>query len=92
MVTLLIVTALTGILLGMRLKVLVLIPAIASFSLVVVVLGVARGDGALAILVAAVIAASALQVGYLCGIFTKYGAAAHAGPSHQAPYHEESPR
>ncbi len=92
MATLLIVTTLTGILLGMRLKVLILIPAIASFSLVVVVLGVARGDGALAILVAAVIAASALQVGYLGGILTKYGAAAPAGPSHQAPYHEESPR
>ena len=57
-----------GAALGVRFKVLILIPAIGLAFMAIVAGGVARGDSALAILIAAVLASSGLQIGYLCCI------------------------
>jgi len=67
---------LIGATLGMRFKVLVLIPAIGLASIAIFAGGIARGDGASVVLIAAVVASGGLQVGYLCGILARYRLAA----------------
>ena len=57
-----------GIALGLRFKVLVLVPAIASAIIFVAIAGLARGDGFGSIFLAMVIVGVALQLGYLVGI------------------------
>jgi hypothetical protein len=68
MLTLAIVTLLTGILLGMRFKVLVLVPALALAIGAVLAGGVAHQEDAGAIALAMLIAAVGLQLGYLGGL------------------------
>jgi hypothetical protein len=66
---------LIGAVLGMRFKVLILMPAI-GFALVVVLAGgIAGGASLTATLIAAVLASICLQFGYLGGIGTRYGMA-----------------
>jgi hypothetical protein len=57
-----------GIALGLRFKVLVLVPAIASAIIFVLIVGLARGDSFWSIVLATVIVGIALQLGYLVGI------------------------
>jgi hypothetical protein len=84
---------LVGAALGVRFKVLILIPAVAFAFIATVVAGVARGDSASAILIAAVLAGSSVQIGYICGIFGRYGLTmARAGSPHRAPLKAESAR
>jgi hypothetical protein len=71
--------ALAGAVLGMRYKVLALVPAIGLAVLVVLILGIGRGDGGWTILGAAVAAATALQVGYLAGTLTRFAVAGARG-------------
>jgi hypothetical protein len=59
---------LTGALLGMRFKVLVLIPAIGLAVIAVLWIGILRGDNASIVFIWAMLAGSCLQIGYLCGI------------------------
>jgi len=66
---------LIGAVLGMRFKVLILIPAIGLALIVILAAGVARDDNVSAILIAAVLASSFLQIGYLCGAVTRYSIA-----------------
>ena len=63
---------LLGAILGMRFKVLVLIPVIAFALIAILVGGVTRGDSASAILIAIVLVSIGLQIGYLSGIATRY--------------------
>jgi hypothetical protein len=63
-----IISVFVGIALGLRFKVLVLVPAIASAIIFVVIAGLARGDGFGSIVLATVIVGVALQLGYLIGI------------------------
>lgn len=73
-----------GAVLGARFKILILVPAIGLGCAAVLAAGIARGDGAMAILVAVVVASSGLQIGYLCGVLMQHaGGPAHADPSQQ---------
>ena len=88
MVMLLIFTMLIGAVLGMRFKVLVLVPATALVVLLIAAAGIAHGDGAGVILLAMVLAAVGLQMGYLGGTGTRFAMAAARAPrlrSHGAP-------
>lgn len=74
MSTLVLPVFLTGALLGMRFKVLVLIPAVGLAVMAVIWVGTLRGDGVAAVFLQATLAWSCLQIGYLCGV-----ALAHIG-------------
>ena len=63
-----IISALVGIALGLRFKVLVLVPAIALATILVLIIGLTRGDSFGSIVLAMVIIGIALQLGYLIGI------------------------
>ena len=78
-----------GAALGVRFKVLILIPAIGLAFMAILAGGVARGDSALAILIAAVLASSGLQIGYLCSIIARYGIARAEG-THKAALQAKS--
>jgi hypothetical protein len=64
--------ALTGGVLGLRFKVLVLVPAIGLALVVTVFVGIARGDGDWAILGTAAAVATVLQIGYLAGTLARF--------------------
>ncbi len=64
---------LTGCALGLRFKVLVLLPAIALVWMAYLTVGLSRGDGVSTILFAGVLAAICLQVGYLVGAMISHG-------------------
>ena len=66
---------LTGAALGMRFKVFILFPAIGLALIAILAAGIARSDSISAILIAAVLASTGLQIGYLCGIATRYSVA-----------------
>ena len=72
-----------GAALGVRFKVLILIPAIGLAFMAIVAGGVARGDSALAILIAAVLASSGLQIGYLCCIMRGMASPVLRAPTRQ---------
>jgi hypothetical protein len=64
--------ALAGSVLGLRYKVLALVPAIGLALLVTVTTGIARAEGAWAVLGAAAAVATAVQIGYLAGTLTRF--------------------
>jgi hypothetical protein len=61
--------ALVGVALGLRFKVLILVPAIGFAAVFALVVGLANGDTFGSILLAIVIVGIAIQFGYLAGIF-----------------------
>ena len=71
MSVLILLTLLTGAVLAMRFKVLILIPAIGSALVVVVIGSFARGSGLSDMLIVAMLASTSLQVGYLCGALAR---------------------
>ena len=74
-----------GAALGLRFKVFILVPAIGLALFTILAGGIARGDGVFATLIAIILASSSLQIGYLCGIFTRYRIApARAKHPHKA--------
>jgi hypothetical protein len=62
-----IITFLAGIALGLRYKVVVLIPAVVLVMLLAMIVGIARGDRVLSIVLATAIVGAVIQVGYLVG-------------------------
>jgi hypothetical protein len=64
-----IIGVVVGVALGLRFKVLVLVPAIAWAVIFALTVGLARGDSFWSILSAIVIVGMAIQLGYLVGIF-----------------------
>jgi len=62
-----IISALAGIALGLRYKVLTLIRAVVLVILFTMIVGIARGDRFLSIALAMAIAGAGIQVGYLVG-------------------------
>jgi hypothetical protein len=79
MVTLAIAAIIIGALLGQRFKVLVLVPAIAVGSATTFGVGMAHDDSLCSVLLAMVLAISALQMGYLGGVVIRiFGARVHA--------------
>jgi hypothetical protein len=63
---------LIGALLGLRFKVLSVIPAIGLISIAACGAGVAWDNGVPAILMAATLSAACLQIGYVCGATVRY--------------------
>lgn len=74
MSTLILAVFLTGALLGIRFKVLVLIPATGFVMIAVVCVGILRSDSASTVFLQAMLVWSCLQMGYVCGV-----ALAHIG-------------
>jgi len=57
--------------LGLRFKVLILVPAVASAMLGAAVAGIARGDEYWSVVVAMILFGTAVQFGYLAGIIAR---------------------
>ena len=74
MSTLALLSILLGALIGMRFKVLVLIPTIAFALIVILAYSMAFATGASRILVAIAVASSCIQIGYMFSILARYGA------------------
>jgi hypothetical protein len=55
------------VLLGLRYKIVILIPAIVLVMLFAMIVGIARGDGFLSFILAVAIPGAAIQIGYLAG-------------------------
>jgi hypothetical protein len=84
---------LIGAVLGMKFKVLILIPAIGFALIVILAAGIARSDSISAILIAAALASSCLQIGYLCGAATRYSIGlARVGRTRKGSLHAQSAR
>ena len=58
---------LAGVALGLRYKVVILIPAIVLVMLFAMIVGIARGDRFLSLILAVAIPGAAIQIGYLAG-------------------------
>ena len=67
------ITLATGVLLGMRFKFLILVPASVFIVVAILTIGIAHADDAGSIAVAILIAVICLQAGYLGGLFAHYG-------------------
>jgi hypothetical protein len=72
MMNLFILSILVGAVLGMRLKVSILIPAIGFLIAGIAAIGAVRGDGVSSIATAAILAVVSLQLGYLAGSTTRF--------------------
>ena len=84
---------LTGAVLGLRFKVLVLVPAMGLGTIAVITTGMARGYGLRAILISAVLAVICVQIGYFGGLLTRYATAlARAGSQRKPSIQAESAR
>ena len=93
MYTLILLVCLTGAVLGMRFKVLILAPAIGVTIIAVFAAGMARGVDLPAILLAGLLALICLQTGYLGGVLTRYTMTpARPRSRRKAPLQTESPR
>src|SRR5215831_12191973 len=66
-----IVGGLVGIALGLRYKVLILVPTVALTTIFAIAIGVAHSDRISSIVVAAVMLGTAVQVGYVVGILMR---------------------
>jgi hypothetical protein len=65
------ISALVGVALGLRYKVVILIPAIVLVMIFAVMVGIAHGDHFWSIILASVIAGTTIQLGYLAGILIR---------------------
>jgi ABC-type amino acid transport system permease subunit len=63
-----VISAVAGAVLGLRYKVLLLVPAVMLAMMFAVLVGVARGDGVWSIVLMTMGLAAAVQVGYLAGV------------------------
>jgi hypothetical protein len=66
-----IIHVLAGVALGLRFKVLILVPAVTLTMLFAAIVGVARGDMFWSIAIAMILLVTAIQVGYLAGILIR---------------------
>ena len=76
MTNLFLLSILVGAVLGMRLRVLILVPAIGFFLAGIAGIGGARGDELWSIATAMILAAIGLQIGYLSGSTSRFVMAA----------------
>jgi hypothetical protein len=67
-VELAVISFLAGIALGLRYKVVILVPAVILVVIFAMIVGIARGDHFWSIILAMVIVGTAVQLGYLVGI------------------------
>jgi hypothetical protein len=62
------INVLAGIVLGLRYRVVILVPAVSLVVTFALIVGIARGDHLWSIILAMVIVGTAIQLGYLIGI------------------------
>jgi hypothetical protein len=67
-IALVVINVLAGIALGLRYRVVILVPTLSLVMTFTVIVGVARGDHSWSIILAMVIVGTAVQLGYLIGI------------------------
>jgi hypothetical protein len=65
------ITFVAGIALGLRYKVVILVPAIVFVAMFALIVGIPRGDHIWSIMLAMVIGGTAVQLGYLAGILIR---------------------
>ena len=75
MSTVILLAFLLGAVLGMRFKVFILIPAIGLIFIAILAGAIACGSGMAGTLIAAVLASSSLQIGYVLGTIAQYSVA-----------------
>lgn len=75
MSTVILLAFLLGAVLGMRFKVFILIPAIGLIFIAILAGAIACGSGMASTLIAAVLASSSLQIGYVLGTIAQYSVA-----------------
>ncbi len=93
MYTLILLVFLSGAVLGMRFKVLILAPAFGVTIIAVFAAGMARSEDLPAILLAELLALICVQIGYLGGVLTRYTMTpTQAGSRRKAPLQTESSR
>ena len=68
-----IISTVVGIALGLRYKVLILVPAVALAMLFAMIVAIARADHFWSIVLAMVVLGTAIQFGYLAGIVIRVG-------------------
>jgi hypothetical protein len=66
-----IISLVAGIVLGLRYKVFVLVPAIAVAAIFAVIIGVVSADGFWSIVLAMAVLGTAVQLGYVMGVFVR---------------------
>jgi hypothetical protein len=71
MLSFIILSTLTGAVLGLRFKVLILVPAIVLVAAVTLGVGITHGDGLGSLLLAMLLAITGLQMGYFGGTVTR---------------------
>ena len=76
-----VVSVLAGIILGLRFKVMILVPAITLAMLLAVTVGVARADPFWSIVMAIILLGSAVQIGYFVGIIMRAAIASNCAPT-----------
>ena len=74
---------LTGAVLGLRFKVLALVPAMGLAIVAITATGMARGYGLPAILIAGVLGLICVQIGYVGGLLTRYAMTLVRAGSHR---------
>ena len=72
MMLLTMISTLVGAVFGLRFNILIMLPAIGCALPIIFGIGLTRGDDAWTILLAMVLAATALQLGYLFGVGTRF--------------------
>ncbi len=86
MVILALISLLAGVVLGLRFKVLVVVPASTATLLVAAGIGLGRADSVWTIVLMAAAAVTSLQIGYFGGgIISCYGRGPHQRPSYRPP-------
>jgi len=73
---------LVGAVLGLRFKVLVLVPVICVALAIVLVDGIARGDGLWWLALAMIVITTSLQLGYILGNVVRFAMGAARAPNH----------
>jgi hypothetical protein len=66
-----VISVVAGVVLGLRYKVMILVPAVMFAMMFAVVVGIARADSALSIVLLTMALGIAVQMGYLAGIFLR---------------------
>jgi hypothetical protein len=91
-ITFALICLLAGMVLGQRFKVLAVVPAIATSSLVAIGFGIAHSEGLGRTILLAALAVASLQIGYLLGVAIRYSlAAGRTSGLRTAPIHASRP-
>jgi hypothetical protein len=63
-------SGLAGYVVGIRFRVLAVVPAVLVFVTIAVILSIKQGDAVISTVISAILSATSAEFGYLCGAFT----------------------